>query len=285
MKKIIAIISIGVVIFSFSATIFGQDLKVEIRKAGSTENVSGQTLKYTITTSDIPTSGEGYYIWEKAKFHVYNKSGANRPFRIKRIRVEVPNDWLDNLCWPPLCYDDLNNKELNGYFITPSSTGNPAPIIEDNSTKVVGGAADGSVAEIKPQVFPKQPGSKATYKYIVSDVSGTTDIDSITIEISYIVDPDASKPEDGTSSISNSSVSASELILSPNPASDYVYIQADGILKGSIRIVDVLGNVVYSGGFDSNKKLSTSNYKNGIYFVSVQDSSTKTITKKLVVRN
>jgi len=283
MKKVIIII--GIMFLSFNIIVFGQSSQIEIRKTGTTENVAGQTLEYTITTSDVPISGGQFSLWEKAKFDVYNLSTKNIAFRIKRIRVDVPSDWLDNLCWPPLCYDNLLPKEQDGYYITPSTAGNPAPVIESNSINVVGGVADGSTAEIKPQIFPKKPGSVATYKYIVTDASGTTDIDSVILKISYIVDPNDNSSENTNSSINKVSSSNYELFLSPNPATDYVTVKAEGISEGVIRIVDVLGNIVYLENFDTVKKLNVSNYKHGIYFVSLQDSSAKTITKKLVVKN
>lgn len=76
-----------------------------------------------------------------------------------------------------------------------------------------------------------------------------------------------------------------ELFVSPNPVTDFVTIQADGIVGGRIRIVDILGNVVHSSDFSNTKKLNLSDYKNGIYFVTVQSDSHKGFTKKMIVRH
>lgn len=76
-----------------------------------------------------------------------------------------------------------------------------------------------------------------------------------------------------------------DLSLSPNPVADFVTVQAEGIVGGRIRIVDILGNIVHSSDFNSVKKLNLSDYKNGIYFLTVQSESNKGITKKLVVRH
>lgn len=78
---------------------------------------------------------------------------------------------------------------------------------------------------------------------------------------------------------------SAELLLSPNPVSDMVTIQAEGVTDGKIRIVDVLGNTVYTGDFNNAKKLNLSDYKNGVYFVTIQSVSDKGLTKKLVVRH
>lgn len=76
-----------------------------------------------------------------------------------------------------------------------------------------------------------------------------------------------------------------DLSVSPNPVADFVTIQAEGIIGGRIRIVDILGNIVHSSDFNNVKKLNLSDYKNGIYFLTVQSETNKGLTKKLVVRH
>jgi hypothetical protein len=76
-----------------------------------------------------------------------------------------------------------------------------------------------------------------------------------------------------------------DLFVSPNPVADFVTIQAEGIVGGRIRVVDILGNIVHSSDFNNVKRLNLSDYKNGIYFLTVQSESNKGLTKKLVVRH
>ncbi len=262
MKKIILI--------AFGFTAWAAQSQIEIRKAGETEDVSGTTISYDISLADVPQDDEWAY-WEGAKFHVYNMTGSDQQFRLKRVRVTVPSDWKDNLCWPPTCFTDVHNQETGGYYITPGSGTWAPPTILDGGTDL----STGGPAEIKPQLYPGQLGSSATYKYIVTDMTGNVHYDSVTIVVNYF----------DVLSISAAQKVATELTMSPNPASDYVTIQAEGITDGRIRVVDVLGNVVYTGEFNNSRKLNTSEFKNGVYFITVQNSSNKGITKKLVVRH
>lgn len=257
MKKIILFFSGFLALNAYS--------QVEIRLSGETQDISGTTITETITTEDVAV-GSGMF-WARAKFHVYNVSGADEQFRIKRLRVDAPAGWNDEVCWPPTCYSTSGNT-----YLTPSSISNPAPTIYDGgSTTDLNG---GSIAEIKPQIYPGALGSSATYRYIVTDVAGTTHYDSITLVLNYVE----------LASISATQKNM-ELTMAPNPATDLVTIQADGVTDGKIRIVDVLGNVVYTGEFNNVKKLNLSDYKNGVYFVTIHSASTKGLTKKLVIKH
>jgi len=275
-------------VFCFLVLFFGRGYtQVNIYKAGETEHVGGQTFTYTIYTSEVPVN-EQYAFWESAKFHVFNALDVPTAYRIKRKRVDVPSEWKDNLCWPPTCFTNLNANETNGYYITPSSGINPAPTLAENSLMVIGGEADGMIAEIKPQLYPRQPGSTATYRYIVSDESGNNDFDSITLVILYENDQteEPEVPKEPTNSINQSTQSQHSISLMPNPASDFLQVQAENFERSILRIVDVLGNVVYSESFYQTAKINTANYKNGVYFVNITDDQQKnTITKKLIIRH
>lgn len=245
-------------------TIWGVQSQVEIRLPNETDNVAGTTLTYNVTLNDVPSDDE-YAYWEGAKFYVYNMSNADVQYRLKRVKVSAPSDWKDNLCWPPTCYTYSYLQQNNS--ITPV-TGAPTVISGSSNTD------QGGPAEIKPQFYPGTPGSTATYKYYVTNMAGTEYYDSITVVVNYL------------NNLSLSTVQKSvELSMSPNPANDYVSILAEGLSDAKIRVVDVLGNVVYTGDFNNSKKLNISEYKNGVYFVTIQNSSVKGLTKKLVVRH
>lgn len=254
-----------IVLFLFGFTLLTGYSQIEIRKPGETQDISGTTITENVTLNDVPADDEWAY-WGGSKFHVFNLSGSDQKFRLKRVRVSVPSDWDDQICWPPTCY-----PTSGAMYLTPNTVANPAPIIYDGGSTT---DLDGAVAEIKPQIYPGQPGSSATYRYIVTDATGDTHYDSITVVINYV------------NNLSISSVQKSvELTMSPNPATDYVMINAEGMSDAKIRVVDVLGNVVYTSEFNSAKKLSVTEFKSGVYFVTVQGESNKGFTKKLVVRH
>ena len=53
----------------------------------------------------------------------------------------------------------------------------------------------------------------------------------------------------------------------------------------SIKIIDVLGNNVYSETLSGNKKIDVSDFKNGIYFVTLESSDTRISNRKLIIRH
>lgn len=247
------------VLFVLGFTVLTAQSQIEIRKSGETTDISGTIVTENVEASDLPLG-----MWDKSKFYVYNMSGADERFRVKRVRVSVPADWNDEVCWPPLCYPTSGDV-----FITPNSAGHGPVIYNGDKETDLGGDA-----EIKPQIYPGQVGSSATYRYVVTDLTGDVHYDSITLVINYVA------------SVSVASIQKNvELTMSPNPAVDVVSISAEGIADAKIRVVDVLGNVVYTGEFNNTKKLNVSEFRNGVYFVTVQTESNKGFTKKLVVRH
>jgi hypothetical protein len=59
-----------------------------------------------------------------------------------------------------------------------------------------------------------------------------------------------------------------------------------GIETASVRIVDVLGNVLLKEStINGSKRLDVSNFRNGVYFVIVESHGTKSITRKVIVKH
>lgn len=76
------------------------------------------------------------------------------------------------------------------------------------------------------------------------------------------------------------------IAMYPNPASSYVTLNATGI-DGmmAVRITDMLGKVVYDETIPATKKLDVSDFKNGVYLVSVSDNGKLLQTKRLVIKH
>ncbi len=97
-----------------------------------------------------------------------------------------------------------------------------------------------------------------------------------------------SADKDGKSTLSNVvSVSlASQNIfftLSPNPAKDIVYIQANDLSE--VTVTDASGKIILKKSVSGNKAaLNISAFTSGIYMVTVKDKNNNTATKKLVVQ-
>jgi hypothetical protein len=53
-----------------------------------------------------------------------------------------------------------------------------------------------------------------------------------------------------------------------------------------MKVVDVLGNVVMTDVItDGTETINIDDFKNGVYFIQVESSETKLMTRKLIVRH
>ncbi len=88
-----------------------------------------------------------------------------------------------------------------------------------------------------------------------------------------------------TSSISN--IDWDQSSIYPNPASDLVYIKFEDELKNiKIGISDINGQLIKEYYFYSNKSLisiNTSDFNNGVYFITIADNNTPICSKLIVL--
>jgi CRISPR/Cas system-associated protein Cas7 (RAMP superfamily) len=59
----------------------------------------------------------------------------------------------------------------------------------------------------------------------------------------------------------------------------------NGIESASFKMVDALGSTMVKETIYSNKKINTSDYKSGLYFIVFDISGQKPITRKVVIRH
>jgi hypothetical protein len=235
--------------------VFAQTDGIVITLEGQTTDISGSTHTMVApgnTVFDVP-------------FHVENNTGQSHQWVITRYKVNVPTGWADGLCWghgtDPFGGTCFSSTQMNGNpWTTPASQ------------TVLFTLADGEFGKMKPQINPDDfISGQAHYRYYISDVNA-----AFSDSVDLIIDFTASlKPvkEDVT------------VTIVPNPASDYINITANGIENGSLRIVDVLGNIVYRDNISGSKSIVTSNFKTGVYFVTIDSSSSKSICKKIIIRH
>jgi hypothetical protein len=50
-------------------------------------------------------------------------------------------------------------------------------------------------------------------------------------------------------------------------------------------MVDILGNVVYKDAIVNSKSIATSNFKTGVYFVTIDAPGSKSISRKVIIRH
>lgn len=252
--------TIGLAVFFtiLSLGVNGQGILIQLNGTGV--DLAGNSHTVNIT----PTSPELVGGVLEAHFIVTNNTGADQQWRVTRKKVSVPATWVDQICWPPLCYNASGDV-----YVTPNSTGNPAPTIT-NGTHTT---STGLEAEMKPRITPdlSAPAS-ATYRYYITTTTGTY-VDSVDLNINFTLAVNSIKP----------SVSLS---VSPNPASDDVTISLGNSESGSISIVDVLGNTILNETISNGQRtIDVSNFKNGVYFVLINTPGSKTTNRKLIIRH
>ena len=81
-----------------------------------------------------------------------------------------------------------------------------------------------------------------------------------------------------------------KLKLYPNPASHYLFIEYDIIFvkEAKLQIYNSIGAVVYTKSLEEkqdNFKISVSDYKNGLYFCSLQIDGKPLNTRKILINH
>ncbi|MCF8408224.1 MAG: T9SS type A sorting domain-containing protein [Crocinitomicaceae bacterium] len=249
MKKFLVAFS-----FFLSLAALAQD-GIVITLDGQTVDISGGTHQMIAPSNavfDVP-------------FEVVNNTGQTHQWVVTRLKVNVPTGWADGLCWghgtDPFGGTCFSSTQMVG---SPWST--------PGSQSVLFNIADGEYGKMKPQINPDDfTSGQAHYRYYLSDL-GSGYSDSVDLIIDFVATVKPIK-EDVTVSIV------------PNPASDYINITVNGMENGTLKMVDILGNVVYKDAIVNSKSIATSNFKTGVYFVTIDAPGSKSISRKVIIRH
>ncbi len=248
MKKII----LGILVIFAGLSVSAQIIQID----GVGNDVSGTIVDVTIDGNSV--------LPLEVKFVVTNNTGSDQKWRIQRVRNNVPGDWADYLCWPPSCYPTQGVQT----FITPSSATSPAPTILDGTSQT----NDGLTAEMKPQITPGGTAdSFAEFTYYITDIAGNL-VDSVGLRVFYFVGLEENVPAIG-------------LTVSPNPATDNINVNAEGVSSAIVKVVDVLGNEVRKIKIQGQCKIDVLDLNNGVYFVILEAEGFKPVNKKIVIRH
>lgn len=95
----------------------------------------------------------------------------------------------------------------------------------------------------------------------------------------YLTGPD--------STLSNQGFSIQDVVLYPNPTSDYINVKMSIAIKGSWQLINQLGQLVVESNFEGNElEIIVKDVISGIYFLKITDlESNNTFTKKIIVSN
>lgn len=187
-------------------------------------------------------------------FAVDNNTATTQNWYVKRVRLTASIGWTDEVCWGSIssAIGECNEATTDEY-----TTSYTVPILA------------GDTAVINTYITAPGTGT-SSFRYYITD--GVNEIDSVDLTISKSLGI-------------NENVSLT-LTVAPNPATNFVNVNMEGVNKSELKIVDVLGNVVLKETvFESAKKVDVSKYKNGIYFITVEAEGIKPITRKLIIRH
>jgi Secretion system C-terminal sorting domain len=193
--------------------------------------------------------------------HLYikNLTGSTKTLAIKRVRLNVPIEWEDQNCWGP-CYDPDFEGLCYGNQTANSWTSPTVTVMND------------STAELKPIISLYTTEGGGLYRYYFMD--GSTTVDSIDVHINK------------TASINDLESVQVGMTAYPNPASSMITVNTIGISGDyNVRITDVLGKAVYADEAGAIKKIDVSNFKNGVYLITIAEKGEVIQTRRVVVKH
>ena len=248
MKKLFTLISLC----SLTGFGFGQ-AEIRLIEGGLAvgNDVSGTTHEAVVEPSDLSPT---------IIFEIKNTSGSTQNWSIMRYRVNMPpTGWTDHFSWGPYPDNEADGRCYSSIMMTTNPWTNPHPMpIETNGRLMV-------------DIYAEDPGC-GHYRYIIMD--GSTKIDSVDLEVCYVLGVDEQEEVAGMTAY-------------PNPANGLLTVATTG-MDGNyeIRVTDVLGKVVYNETASGAKKnVDVSEFKNGVYLVTVLDRGVVIQTRRVVVKH
>lgn len=226
----------------------------EVHLLGNTTDISG-TVHYE---NDIAIGS-----LLVTKFYFKNVSGSSHDVKVTRLRLDTPVEWTDGLCWGPIpdpnfqggCYGEAQMPT------NPWTTPDPASTIPD-----------GMEGELISDVHVDNVIGGGLYRYYFSE--GNTLLDSIDLHVN------------ATAGINEPEPVQLGMTAYPNPASSTITVNTVGISGDySVRVTDVLGKVVYTDEAGAIEKIDVSNFKNGVYLISVSENGEAIQTRRIVVKH
>lgn len=218
--------------------------------ASSTTDISGTTVQVQVGSSTY----EGFF---------FGKNLTGTPIEVKVRRVSLiapPTAVTEQVCTGPIpdpnaignCFDIAAG---NANWLSPNS------YIIDATNK----------ANIEIHIDPHGSMGMVHNRYYIEDLSGNK-LDSMDLKVANFASIKDVKP----------SVTFS---VYPNPADDLLTLSVQGSSENTVKIVDVLGNVVMEDKMNTTKKIDVRDLKNGVYILTVYANGTLLQTRRVVVRH
>lgn len=257
MKKLYALIATTLLGVSYSN---GQ-VNIQSYNGGSPTgpNLNGTTITRTTTNNELVVVDLG----------VTNTSGTDKYIQVQRVKIVDVLAWAptEQICWG-FTYGTFPNDitEGNCYsvpFISPNPWTSPAwsnPLPSDTV-----------VANLK---FDIQTNSVEYLHYRFYLMENSIKFDSVDVILNPTLGLQTAKKE------------TAAMNVYPNPVNNALTISTNGLSgKLDVRITDVLGNVVMKESMNTGKLVDVSDFKNGVYMVSIFEDGQLVQTRRVVVRH
>lgn len=233
----------------------GSVAQIEFYVDGGTTDYSGGGVFSFYATGDEDQVHEIY---------VENQSGGTLDIIVSRTRINRPASWEDYICWG-------HETDIFGgtCFSSVSMDMDPWSASTTNSVELL----DGESGKISSHITPSfaDPGV-VTYRYFAGTENDPF-LDSMDVQVTLT--PLAI--EEITPQLS--------MNLAPNPASKQVTVTAMGVESAAIKMYDVLGNTLLSKTIRGSETIDVSEFRNGIYFITMEAKGAKKINRKVIVRH
>jgi hypothetical protein len=222
---------------------------------GQTTELSGQAYNVVATSNlsfDVP-------------FDVFNNTGQSHQWRVTRKKISVGAGWTDGLCWG-------HGTDPFGGTCFSSGQMNANPWTTPGSAGVLFTINNGEYGKMKASIDPEDLSSSTShYRYYISD-DGINYADSVDLIVNFMA---ALKPVKEPVSVT----------IVPNPASDYINITLNGAESVTMKMADVVGNLIMKETISSNKKIDVTDLKSGVYIISFEGSGVKSFSRKVIIRH
>jgi hypothetical protein len=253
MKKIYSLIAVVLVTCS---TGFGQ---VEIKLwDNGTQSATGNTLNGEEHVYSVSTDG-----LHSVVINFKNVSGIAKNWKIERYRITDAVLWEDSFRW------GIVGDPFGFCFASSQMSTNPWMGPDISSMTI----ASGESANLIADTYTEGTGTEKYRFYLIEGQS--TRVDSVDVKVN-------------TSMLGIADQQKEEVLVSvyPNPVSNVLTVSTKG-LEGTVelKIVDVLGKVVLAESGSPINKIDVSNFKNGVYLVSVSNKGIQVQTKRIVIKH
>ena len=218
--------------------------------ASSTTDISGTTVQVQVES----TIYQGFF---------FGKNLTGTPIEVKIIRVSLvapPAAVTEQICTGPApdptaignCFDiaaaNVNWLSPNNYIIN-----------------------DSNKANIEIHIDPHGSMGMVYNRLYIEDLNGNK-LDSVDLKIANFASIKDVKP-------------AVTFNAYPNPADDILTLSVQGSSENTVKLVDVLGNVVMEDKLNTTKKIDVREFKNGVYILTVYSNGALLQTRRVVVRH